>query len=222
MKKHSFDYSRMIAISDRHLFFSAANPEEAFLLRVEETLKKSPCALILREKDMSPASYASLAKKVLTLPYDVPVILHSFPQVAKALHVTRIHLPLPLLEEMQKSGDPCLRSFSLIGTSVHSVEDAKKAVFLGANYCLAGNVFETGCKPGLKGRGLEFLRAVCQSVEIPVFGIGGINEENLPALIAAGASGGCMMSGFFSVTRKAASPSHTSPNHPRSSGTIHL
>ena len=65
--------------------------------------------------------------------------------------------------------------FKVIGTSVHSVEDAIKAEQLGATYMTAGHIFATDCKKGLPPRGLDFLKNVCDTVQIPVYAIGGIN-----------------------------------------------
>lgn len=48
---------------------------------------------------------------------------------------------------------------------------------------------------GTAGRGLEFLKQVCESVRIPVYAIGGIDPENSKEVMAAGATGVCVMSG---------------------------
>lgn len=84
-----------------------------------------------------------------------------------------------------------------MGVSVHSPEEAKEAEALGADYVTAGHIFETDCKKGLKGRGLEFLRQVSQGVSIPVYAIGGISAENMESVREAGANGACIMSGFM-------------------------
>jgi len=41
------------------------------------------------------------------------------------------------------------------------------------------------------------LADVVNAVKIPVYGIGGINEENITKIMECGAAGGCMMSGFM-------------------------
>ena len=101
--------------------------------------------------------------------------------------------------------------FKVIGTSVHSVEDAIKAEQLGATYMTAGHIFATDCKKGLPPRGLDFLKNVCDTVQIPVYAIGGINIAssegddstlNVPRLkdvMECGAAGGCIMSGMMRV-----------------------
>ena len=81
-----------------------------------------------------------------------------------------------------------------IGTSVHSIEQAKEAVALGASCMTAGHIFSTQCKPGLAPRGIDFLKNICQTVQVPVFGIGGIHPDNMQKVLDAGAAGVCMMS----------------------------
>ncbi len=80
---------------------------------------------------------------------------------------------------------------------IHKPEEAIKAQKLGVDFVFAGHVFVTDCKKGLPPRGLEFLTDVVNAVKIPVYGIGGINEENIAKIMECGAAGGCMMSGFM-------------------------
>ena len=87
--------------------------------------------------------------------------------------------------------------FKALGASCHSVEDALEAQALGCTYITAGHVFETDCKKGLPGRGLEFLRNVCAAVDIPVYGIGGIAADNIALVREAGATGACLMSSLM-------------------------
>ena len=150
--------------------------------QLERVCKLHPHAIVLREKDMPEAEYLSLARDVIALckKYDVPCMLHSFINVAMELEHPYIHLPLPILEAyvkkdlsdntstgMSKSTDNYQQFFKVIGTSVHSVEDAIKAEQLGATYMTAGHIFATDCKKGLPPRGLDFLKNVCDAVGIP-------------------------------------------------------
>ena len=197
--------SKMIAVTDRHMFDTAPDPEEAFLAQLARIFRAEPRAVVLREKDLSPEAYLALASKVLALKAhlctgsDVPLILHGFPEAARALGVSAIHLPLSMLLSLHESDPALLSGFRAIGASVHSPEDARAAVSCGASYLFAGNVWETTCKPGLSGRGLQYLREVVESVSIPVYGIGGISEERMPEVLKTGAAGGCMMSGFMQM-----------------------
>ncbi len=109
-------------------------------------------------------------------------------------------MPLWQLEKLDESYKQ--KKFDFIGASIHSVEEARKAEKLGASYLTAGHIYETGCKPDLAPRGLGFLREVCQSVDIPVYAIGGIHleKQQLSEIYEAGARGACIMSVFMNMT----------------------
>ena len=167
-----------------------------FLIRIGRIAQARPAGIILREKDLDSAEYEELGAEVIRIcgEYDVPCILHSFPHVAEALGATALHLPMPVLRQLpsdRRSG------FEILGASCHSVEEALEAERLGASYITAGHIFETDCKKGLAGRGLEFLKEVCDAVGIPVYGIGGISPDNVVEIRKAGSSGGCIMSGLM-------------------------
>ena len=170
--------------------------KEDFLTRIETIAAVYPKAIVLREKDLSEEEYAILAEKVMHIceKYDVPCILHSFTKVAMTLNAKAIHMPLPLLRKMTSQEKS---HFEIIGASCHSLEDAKEAERLGCTYITAGHIFRTDCKKGLPGRGLPFLRNICQNIAIPVYAIGGISNENIDAVRQTGAAGACIMSGFM-------------------------
>lgn len=189
---------QILAITNRHL---CRRPFEEQIRRVCEW---HPDALILREKDLTEEEYKLLAKNILPIcaAYDVPCILHTYWKTALDLGHDAIHLPLPILREL--STQPQLFSknrFQKIGTSVHSVEDALEAEKLGATYVTAGHIFSTDCKKGLPPRGLAFLKSVCETSTIPVYGIGGIKfeQEQWESLAEQGAFGGCIMSGMMQL-----------------------
>ena len=165
-----------------------------FIKRLEN-ISKNCDLIILREKDLTEEEYFSLAEKFLNVcSYGgATLVHHCFWKKALELHHDKIHLSLKDFRE-----NPQIREkFSLVGVSVHSLEEAKEAEALGADYVTAGHIFETDCKKGLKGRGLEFLRQVSQGVSIPVYAIGGISTENMEQVREAGANGACIMSGFM-------------------------
>lgn len=167
-----------------------------FLKQVDRIAAARPAGLILREKDLSPADYQTLARQVMALcgRYDVPCILHTQVQAAQSLGCRAIHLPLPVLRTLPEK---VRRAFSILGTSCHAAEESEEAAQLGCTYLIAGHIFATRCKEGLPPRGLAFLQAVCHSTSLPVWAIGGITPERIPAVQAAGAAGGCMMSSLM-------------------------
>jgi thiamine-phosphate pyrophosphorylase len=80
----------------------------------------------------------------------------------------------------------------LIGRSVHDVDGARVAADSGADYVLAGHVFDTPSKQDAPGRGLDWLAEIVESVSIPVIALGGITVERIPDVVAAGAYGVAM------------------------------
>ena len=165
-----------------------------FLERLKEIARQRPAGILLREKDLAPEEYRKLAREVQSIceKAGVPCILHSFTGVAEELEADALHLPLPLLRKLP--GEDRGR-FRQLGASCHSVADAREAQSLGCTYITAGHIFDTDCKRGLPGRGLDFLREVCRAVTIPVYAIGGIEPKRMAEIFAAGAAGACVMSG---------------------------
>ena len=187
-------YEHTIAITNRALV------QGDFLEQMQKVIRLHPYAVILREKDLSDEEYEALAKRILNLcnKEKVRCFLHSRISIAQRLGGGRIHLPVPAFEAMSEEERVRLKSdFQEISVSCHSMEDVKMAVKSGATQIILGTIFETECKKGLKGKGVEFVREICQACPVPVYAIGGINMERLQMVMEAGAAGGCMMSGFM-------------------------
>lgn len=182
--------SEIICVTNRQLC------QGDFLRRIEMIAQQRPHGILLREKDLCEEEYTALAAQVMEIcdRYGVACILHSFSGAAVRLGAERIHLPLPLLRELN---DRDRRRFAVIGASCHCVEEVSEAVSLGADYVIAGHIFATDCKKGLPGRGLAFLQELCASAAVPVYAIGGISPGNAGDAIAAGAAGVCVMSGLM-------------------------
>ena len=173
---------QVIAVTDRK------QCTEPFEKRIDGLCMGHPDMLLLREKDLPDSGYADLFQSIgrLATLHHIPLAGHSHPE----LDCYDMHLNMSQLRELDGQRK---RAFRLTGASVHSAEEAREAEKLGADYLIAGHIFDTPCKQGTPGRGLDYLREVCESVSIPVFGIGGITPKNARDVIAAGAKGVCVM-----------------------------
>jgi len=166
--------------------------KDDFLQRIRKISDSEVQYIILREKYLSEQEYYSLAKEVLSVCDKEKLIIHNFIGTAESLGIKKIHLPFSAFKELNSR-----RNFDIVGTSVHSVDDAAFAQENGADYITAGNIYETDCKKGLKGKGVNFLRNVCESVDIPVYAIGGINADTasgFKAVTEKNFAGVCVMS----------------------------
>ncbi|MDR3313892.1 MAG: thiamine phosphate synthase [Oscillospiraceae bacterium] len=168
-----------------------------FLMQLDRAAATQPYAILLREKDLAAAEYRALARQALPLcaAHGVPLIAHSFAAVAQGLGVPALHLPFAAFVAAAQVGQ--LGAFAQRGVSIHSPAEARQAEALGATYLLCGNIFATASKPGLPPRGLEYLHETCAAVQLPVFAIGGITEENAALCVQQGAAGVCRMGHWF-------------------------
>jgi thiazole tautomerase (transcriptional regulator TenI) len=88
---------------------------------------------------------------------------------------------------------PALR----VGASVHSPEEARDAEQAGADWCVAGHVFETESHPGEPRREKTFVSDVVAAVSFPVIAIGGIRPEHVHSLVHRGAHGVAAIRGIW-------------------------
>ncbi|HET9672350.1 MAG TPA: thiamine phosphate synthase [Actinomycetota bacterium] len=81
----------------------------------------------------------------------------------------------------------------ILGVSVASAEEARRAELAGADY-LGVTVWATRTKEDAVPIGLDGLRAVVGATSLPVVGVGGIDAGNAPAVLEAGAAGVAVIS----------------------------
>jgi thiamine-phosphate pyrophosphorylase len=78
--------------------------------------------------------------------------------------------------------------------STSTIEEAKKAEKDGADYIGVGAVFPTSSKDDAKSVSIESLKAIKESVGIPVVAIGGISSKNVALLKPANIEGVAVIS----------------------------
>lgn len=158
------------------------------VLHVTEELVLGGVHLIqLRAKKLPRSTIADLGKKMRGLiPSDGPLfILNDHPELVAEMEADGIHVgqdDLSVTKARTQAGTDVL-----IGKSTHSLEQAVAAEKEGADYIGVGPIFATPTKPDYVPVGLELIAQVRAKVKVPQFCIGGINEETLPEVLAAGA-----------------------------------
>lgn len=107
------------------------------------------------------------------------------------------------------------------GASVHTCDEARKAVELGAAYVTFGHVFWTRSHPGEPPCGTQALMDVVRCVNAPVLAIGGITPDNLDQVLATGCAGVAVISAVIAqpdsaaATRQLRELLDRSPHRPR-------
>ncbi len=114
----------------------------------------------------------------------VPLIMNDRVDLALAAKAEGVHLgqeDMPIREARRIIG-----AKALIGISCQTLEQAREAQDVGADYIGFGSVFKTPTKPERFPLDLNFLEKVVHKVSIPIFAIGGIGLKQIATLRAIG------------------------------------
>ncbi|GGH77747.1 thiazole tautomerase (transcriptional regulator TenI) [Pullulanibacillus pueri] len=177
-----------------HVISNGKLPYERFL-SIVESIHPYVSAIHLREKRASDTELDQWIQGMIHK--GIPkqkIIINSRSELAGRYKLGGVHLPAHYgsLQEIKQK-----YPFLKVGVSVHQLSEALYYQETGADYLFFGNVYETTCKPGLAGKGLETLSAIITSVSIPVIAIGGVIPARVPELFEQGASGMAVMSGIM-------------------------
>lgn len=169
------------------------------LLVLESALKAGIDYFQLREK--GPDALAgvellefALACKELCRRYQTPFIINDDIELAWAIGADGIHIGQD--DAPASTVRKIVGADKILGVSVHSVKEAKRAVESGADYVGMGPVFATSTKSDAKDPagvgGIEAVKAAYP--DLPIVGIGGIHSGNAETVWAAGAAGVAVIS----------------------------
>ena len=165
----------------------------------EKLLEGGVDILQLRAKGAPKSIVARLAGEIhaLSAPLGIPLILNDYPELLRDVPAEGAHVgqdDLSVAEARAAAGRPVI-----IGKSTHSLAQARAAAEEGADYIGFGPLFATPTKPGRPAIGLQDVRAAHADVAVPIFCIGGIKNENLLEVLAAGAQRIVIVSGWLNA-----------------------
>jgi thiamine-phosphate pyrophosphorylase len=139
----------------------------------------------VRAKNLPHADRVALALEVVGAAGAVPVIVNDDIDAAFESGAAGVHLGQ---EDWTAAPREKLAGMSVVGISTHSLEQALRAEREGADYIGVGPVFTTATKPGVAPVGLKLVKEVAGRVAVPFFAIGGITQDNVGEVLAAGAT----------------------------------
>ena len=147
----------------------------------------------LREKDLPADARVALARGLAPIAqrFGARLTLHGDADLARVAGLDGVHL--------SAHGDAAaaravLGPHALVGISIHSVTEATALDPAVVDYAIAGPAYLTASKPGYgPPLGPDGLAAICRATKVPVVAIGGIEADNVSAVIAAGAAGVAVM-----------------------------
>lgn len=191
MKVNS-DSMKLYAVTDSH-HLNGRKLEEV----VEDVLKGGATFLQLREKDMSHdelVKEAVIIKKIADR-YNVPFVIDDDIYAAKEADADGVHIGQS--DADYQTARKLLGPDKIIGMTAPSVELAKKAEAMGADYIGAGAVFNTSTKKDTHPLSTDALKEIADSVSMPVVAIGGINKDNINKLRGTDIDGIAVVSALF-------------------------
>ena len=161
---------------------------------LEEALKGGATLVQLREKNRTTREYVDIAEKAhrLTEKYNVPLLIDDRVDVALAVGAEGVHLgqtDMPICVARRLMGEN-----AIIGATTKTVEQALEAQEQGADYLGVGAIYPTTTKVVTVLTPIETLKDICDSVNIPVNAIGGLNKDNINIFKGIGISGICVVS----------------------------
>ncbi len=127
------------------------------------------------------------------------VLVNERADVALLAGAAGVHLPEASFgpqwaAELKRLAAPATSSSFVVGRSIHGLAGLAAPGTGRLDYLMFGHVFATESKPGLPPRGLDSLARVVRASPVPVLAVGGIEAENAPAAIEAGAAGVAVIS----------------------------
>lgn len=170
----------------RSPLYLVTSPVENIVAVVEAALQGGLTLVQYRDKNADDLTRFHLAEKLCHLchRYDALFLVNDRVDLALAVDADGIHLgqqDLPIAVARQILG-----SNRIIGRSTTNPEEMRRALEEGADYIGVGPVHETPTKAGKAAAGLEYVRYAVEHATVPWFAIGGINAENVDAVVAAG------------------------------------
>lgn len=154
---------------------------------IRHAIEKGVDVIQIREKDREGGDLLRYAEKVRewTAASGTLFIVNDRVDIAAAVGADGVHLGQDDLSVA--AARKILGGSGLIGVSTHSLEQARQALFDGADYLGVGPVFPSRTKQFTDFAGLDYVRQAADNISIPWFAIGGITAENLNEVVAAGA-----------------------------------
>lgn len=151
----------------------------------------------VREKTASSLAFYATAKrlKAIAVRHRIPLIINDRLDIALATEADGLHLgqtDLPLLVARKILG-----AKKLIGVSVSTVREARRAEKQGADYLGVGAMFPTPSKQDAQPVSVAVLKAIKAAVGIPVVAIGGIGPDNVVSVMTTGIDGVAIISAIL-------------------------
>ncbi len=169
-----------------------------FLLRLELLLNRGLRLFQIRAKNLDNAAYAVLANEAVKLgrQFGAIILLNRSIKIVREIDADGIHLNSHTLLSQQKRP---LNHSKFVSAACHNVLELHHAEKIGADFVMLSPVLPTRSHPSAPYLGWRDFSAMIQETTIPVFALGGVNENHLATAKAHGGYGLSGISGFWEI-----------------------
>ena len=153
----------------------------------------------LREKDASRDEIIRLANELLPIcrKAGIPFVIDDEVEIALEVGADGVHVGQ---DDMAcERARAMLGPEAIVGVSAQTIEQALTAQAAGADYLGVGALIPTPTKPDAVDVTFDELRAICDAVDIPVVGIGGLNARTVAQLKGSHVDGAAVVSAIFAA-----------------------
>jgi 8-oxo-dGTP diphosphatase len=164
--------------------------------KLEQALKTGSKIVQLRCKGMDDAEYREVVRlaEVICHRFEAPLLLATTVDLFAEISADGLHL------SSNRLGDFSVRPIAadkILSISCHTKADLELADRLSADILLLSPVKPTTSHPDLPGIGWNHFREMTEKLEQPVYGLGGMQPEDVDAAQAAGAQGVAATAGYW-------------------------
>lgn len=193
----------LYGVTDR-LWLNGRTLEEC----VEQAILGGTTCIQLREKDLDHDSFLALAQRVKAVcsHHKVPFLINDALEIAYEVNADGVHVGQS--DASCTQARRCLGPDAIVGVSVQTVDEARRAEQEGADYLGVGALIATPTKPDAIVVNREELHAICNVVEIPAIGIGGLTAQTIPDFAETGLVGAAVVSALFAAENITESAKH--------------
>ncbi len=188
-----------LQLPEKYMITGAYKNHDDFKEKLERSLKNNISLVQLRAKNTTESEYKKLidiAQSLCDL-YAAKLLLNTGVNVFLDKSTDGFHLSSRMLNAVQSR--PLGREF-LLSVSCHGEDEIEKAKSIDADVILLSPVKETKSHPDVEGMGWDKFKALSSCLDVPVYALGGMTENDLIEAKKAGAQGIAAISEFWDVS----------------------
>ncbi|MDT3707165.1 MAG: Nudix family hydrolase [Thiobacillus sp.] len=167
---------------------------DSFLARLDIALHNGLRLIQLRDKTLPEAVRLQLARETVNRarPFGARVLINGSLDLARAAGADGVHLDSAAAADLTARPD-C----EWVGVSCHDAAELSHAAAIEADFALLSPVLPTLTHPGATALGWEAFSALAGASPIPVFGLGGLERDDVPLARSHGAHGVALLRGAW-------------------------